>query len=137
MNKQELVMCSAALAAAVLAGCSASPAKPRAAASETRAGTVFAQSTERTQRAARDALTVLGFEIKKAEPLYVEGYRPRKIGMFVGSGGETAGVWLEPMGPDQTRVLVDTAKSLVGIAGQKDWDDEILAEMRKVTAAAQ
>ncbi|NOT54974.1 MAG: hypothetical protein HOP18_10245 [Deltaproteobacteria bacterium] len=101
---------------------------PRGAA---QAGTVFAQPVEKTQKAAVDALVVLGFEIKKTEPLHIEGYRPHKVGLFVGSGGETAGVWLESIGADQTRVVVDTAKSFVGIVGQKNWDSEILAEMSK------
>jgi hypothetical protein len=123
-----------AAVALLLGGCSARPTKPAA---SNQAGTVFSASPATTQQAARNALTTLGFQIKKAQPSYVEGYRPRKVGALVGSGGETAAVWLEPVGTDQTRVLVDTAKSVVGIAGQKDWDAAILAEMRNGLARAQ
>jgi hypothetical protein len=57
--------------------------------------------------------------------------RPRKVGFFVGSGGETVGIWLEPLGPDQTHVLVTTATTAAGRLGQKNWDNEVLAEMEK------
>ena len=83
------------------------------------------------QKAAVDALTVTGFDIKKQEPTYVEGYRPHKVGLFVGSGGETVGIWLTAQGADKTEVKVRTAKSLVGALGQKNWDDQVLAEMAK------
>lgn len=129
MTNRLLTSCLVGTVACVLSGCSSRPVKPQA---DDRAASVFAHSADATQKAARDALVVLGFEIKKVDPLYVEGYRPHKVGAVVGSGGETAGVWLEPAGADQTRVLVDTAKSLVGIAGQKNWDSDILAEMAKV-----
>jgi hypothetical protein len=61
----------------------------------------------------------------------VQGFKPRKAGVMVGSGGETVGVWLEPVGSDRTRVRVDTARSVVGIAGQRKWDTDILAAMEK------
>ena len=32
---------------------------------------------------------MLGFEVKKQEPDFVQGRRPNKMGLFVGSGGET------------------------------------------------
>lgn len=121
-------------AALLLGGCSARPTKPAA---SNQAGTVFSASPETTQQAARNALATLGFKVTKVQPSYVEGSRPRKVGAFVGSGGETAAVWMEPVGNNQTRVLVDTAKSLVGIAGQKDWDAAILAEMRTSLTKAQ
>lgn len=108
-----------------LAGCSATPTRPET------PGVIFQKPTDVVQKAAVNALTVTGFEIKKSEPLYVEGARPRAMGLFIGSGGETAGVWLESLGPSRTRVRIDTAKSMVGIAGQKNWDNDILAEMEK------
>ena len=78
-----------------------------------------------------DALVVTGFDVTKQDPTYVEGFRPRKIGFFVGSGGETVGIWLATKGPNQTEVRIDTAKSFAGYAGQKNWDTEILNEMKK------
>lgn len=77
------------------------------------------------------ALTAQGFEITRNEPLYVECFRPRKVGMFVGSGGETAGVWPNSVSAEQTSVRVDTAKSTVGYLGQKDWTQEILSDIRR------
>jgi hypothetical protein len=47
--------------------------------------------------------------------------------MFVGSGGETAGIWLHSVSEGQTSVRVGTAKSTVGYLGQKDWTQEILS----------
>jgi hypothetical protein len=115
----------------LLVGCASTPALPEA------AGVVFAQPLEKTRQGAVDALVVLGFDLKKQDPAYIEGFRPRKIGLFVGSGGETVGVWLEPVGDQQTRVRVDTAKSLAGIVGQKNWDAEVLAQMEKTLGKAQ
>ena len=92
---------------------------------------MFQQPIEKTQKASVDALTVIGFDIKKQEPTYVEGTRPRKIGLIVGSGGETVGVWLTAVSPDRTEVKVKTAKTFVGGAGQKNWDSAVLDEMAK------
>lgn len=111
----------------VVVGCASVPKKPVES-----PGIVFQQSLEKTRNAAIDALVVLGFDIKKQEDSYIEGYRPHKVGFFVGSGGETVGVWLKLLDQDRTSVQVKTAKSLVGIAGQKNWDENVLNEMRKV-----
>jgi hypothetical protein len=111
--------------ATILAGCAATPARPES------PGVVFQQPAAVVQSAAVDVLVTTGFDIKKSEPLYIEGFRPRKVGMLVGSGGETVGIWLEALGSSRTRVHVDTAKSLVGVVGQKNWDDAILAELEK------
>ena len=108
-----------------LAGCSSTPVQPEM------EGVVFESPTEVVQKAGIDALVVTGFDVEKVEPLYIEGFRPRKIGLLVGSGGETVGIWLENLGPSKTRVRVDTAKSFVGIVGQKNWNTEVLAEMIK------
>ena len=53
------------------------------------------------------------------------------MGFFVGSGGETIGLWLATLAPDKTEVKVTTSKSVVGIAGQKNWDDAVIAEITK------
>lgn len=109
---------------AFMAGCASTPK-----ASHAKAGAVFQQPIGKVQKAAIDALAVTGFDIKKQEPTYVEGSRPHKVGLFVGSGGETVGVWLTAQAADKTEVKVKTTKSFVGIAGQKNWDDQILSEM--------
>lgn len=124
-KRNALVLAMLLFVAVALAGCAATPARP-----ETQ-GVVFQKPTEVVQKAAVDSLVVTGFDIKKSGPLYVEGVRPRKVGFFVGSGGETIGVWLEPLGSSRTLVRVDTAKSVVGIVGQKNWDAAILEEMEK------
>ena len=92
---------------------------------------MFQQPIEKVQKAAVDALTVTGFDIKKQEPTYVEGYRPRKVGVLVGSGGETVRVWLVAQAPDKTEVKVKTAKTFVGGAGQKNWDAKVMDEITK------
>lgn len=96
---------------------------------------IFQNSLTETNRAAVDALTVLGFEIEETTNTYVQGHRPHKMGLFVGSGGETVGIWLESISDLQTKVKVDTAKSFVGYVGQEDWDEEIIAEMEKFLAS--
>lgn len=128
MEKKNTAMVLTMLLASVVifGGCAATPDREEA------LGVLFQHPTERARDAAMDALAVLGFDVKKTEPLYVEGSRPRKMGLFIGSGGETVGIWLEPMGPDTTKVYVDTAKSFVGYEGQKSWNDQILAEIDKV-----
>lgn len=114
------------LVVVVLAGCAATPTKP-----ETE-GVIFQKPVDVVQKAAVDAIVVMGFDVKKSDPLYVEGYRPGTMGvLFVGSGGETVGIWLESFEVTKTRVRVCTAKSLYGILGQKNWNAEILAEMEK------
>jgi hypothetical protein len=108
-----------------MSGCVSTPEKPAA------HGAVFPKPTEDVQKAAVDALVVLGFEVKKSDPTYVEGYRPRKVGLFVGSGGETVGIWIEPLGASRTGVRVDTARTFAGGAGQKRWDEDVLKELEK------
>ena len=109
----------------LLVGCSSTPSRPQI------AGPLYAKPPAVVQKAAVTALVVNGFDIEKTEPLYVQGYKPRKVGLIVGSGGETVGVWLEPVGNDRTRVRIDTARTFLGAAGQRKWDADILAEMEK------
>ncbi len=117
------------LAACVLglAACTATPTKP----SDGTPSFVYDKPEAQVQKAAIDALTDNGFVISKSDAELVEGSRPHKVGALVGSGGESAGVWLSAEGADKTSVKVSTAKSLVGIVGQKDWDKEIIASMDK------
>jgi len=92
-------------------------------------------SVETVQKAAADALTVIGCEIKKNDAGYVEGYRSHKIGVFVGSGGETVSVKVTAGSDGATNVDIRTKKSFVGMAGQKNWDQPVLDEMTKSLAA--
>ena len=78
-----------------------------------------------------DALQANGFVVSKTTADYIEGARPHKVGLVVGSGGESAGVWLSSIDSSKTSVKVSTAKSFAGMAGQKNWDKEIIAEMDK------
>lgn len=96
--------------------------------------TVFPHPIVKVQKASVAALAETGFDVTKQEPTYVEGFRPRKVGLAVGSGGETAGIWLTAQSEEKTEVKVDTAKSLVGIAGQQSWNDEIISAIRKALA---
>ena len=49
---------------------------------------------------------------------------------MIGSGGETVRVWLSPISAQRTGVKVATATSLLGIAGQRTWDHEVIAQMK-------
>lgn len=111
----------------MLAGCSATPTRP----ADAVPSVVYAKPEATVQKAAVDALVANGFVISKSDAEYVEGARPHKVGLVVGSGGESAGVWLSSLGSDKTAVKVSTAKSFAGMAGQKNWDKEIIAEMDK------
>jgi hypothetical protein len=86
---------------------------------------------EAVKKAAADALTVIGCTIKKDESAYVEGVRTRKVGVFVGSGGETVSVALSPAADGKTSVDIRTKKTFVGGAGQKNWDQAVLDEIMK------
>jgi len=121
-----LQMILLALASALVTGCASTPVS-----GDAKPITVFEQPIERVQKAAVDAIVVNGFDVTKQEPTYVEGYRPRKLGLFIASGGETVGIWLDAQGANRTGVRVDTARSLVGWVGQENWNIEILYEMLK------
>lgn len=122
MNKR--MKCLLVLGLVALAGCSATPTRPSNAPS-----IVYNKGEAAVQQAAVDALVANGFEIDGSGSDYVGGSRPHKMGLLVGSGGESAGVWLSPLDRGKTAVSVSTAKSLLGIVGQKNWDAEIIAEM--------
>jgi len=117
------------VAAALAAGCSSTPRV-----SDSAPVTVFQQPMAQVHKAAVDALFVTGFEVTKQEPAYVEGFRPRRFGLAVGSGGETVGVWMAEKGPNTTEVRIDTAKSAVGLVGQKNWNAAVLKEITKTLA---
>jgi hypothetical protein len=91
---------------------------------------------EAIHKAVADALTVVGCEIKKDEPTHLEGYRTRKIGAFVGSGGETLTVEIATQGDGKTNVDIRTKRTFMGGAGQKNWDQPVLDEIRKALSSS-
>lgn len=80
--------------------------------------------------AALQVLTGIGCEIKKDAADAIEGHRSHKMGLVVGSGGETVIVALKDAGDGKTEVTVDTKKSLFGIAGQKNWSEQVATQIR-------
>jgi hypothetical protein len=112
--------------ALIVVACSSTPKKPAEG-----MGMLFNQPIDAVRTATANALAVHGFNIEEQTDTYLRGSRPRKIGFFVGSGGETVGIWLDALDEGRTRVMVSTAKSFVGYAGQKNWDDDIYFEIRQ------
>ena len=96
----------------------------------------FDQPMNSVHKAAVDALTVIGCTIKKEEATLVEGKREHKVGVFVGSGGETVTVTLSEAAGGKVAVDIRTAKTFVGGAGQKNWDQPVLDDMTKSLATA-
>jgi hypothetical protein len=94
--------------------------------------TVFQQPLDKVREATLRALSFVGCEIKKQQTYYIEGHRPEKMGLFVGSGGETVQVFLYPQADNETHVWVDTDMSFLGIAGQRDWNDKVIAELYRI-----
>ena len=80
--------------------------------------------------AALASLLEFGFNIDEETDDRIEGRRPHKIGLFVGSGGERATVTIKAISDTQTQVSVDTRKTVIGVAGQKNWEDEIVASIQ-------
>jgi hypothetical protein len=94
--------------------------------------TGFQQPLDKTREATLRALTFVGCEVKKNQTYYVSGRRPNKMGLFVGSGGETVEVFLNPKGEKETEVWVDTDLSFVGLAGQQDWSKQVMQEITNI-----
>ena len=92
--------------------------------------TVLPRPQAKVQAAAVAALKSIGCDIKEQTPQMVSGKRSNKMGIMVGSGGETVIVNLAMVSTTSTRVEVMTKKSIVGIVGQKNWDDEVMAEIK-------
>lgn len=92
---------------------------------------VLEQPIARVQQAAVNALAVIGCKIRKNEATYLEGKRSNKVGLAVGSGGETIKVWLTADGPTKTSLKVATAKSMMGYVGQRSWNEAVVQEIQK------
>lgn len=113
-----------------MSSCSSTTASGAASAAPSDARSfVLHKTVPEAQKAAVSALSQFDCEIEAQTPNYVQGFRRRHIGLVLGSGGETLKVWLESISQAQTRVKVKTEKSLVGIAGQKNWDEKLSAAM--------
>jgi hypothetical protein len=101
---------------------------------------VFPKGVEQVRQVGVRALTFVGCEIKKQESFFVSGHRPNKMGLLVGSGGETVNVYLYPQSDNETQVWVKTHKSFVGLAGQQGWDKQVIDQMTQLlnsTASSQ
>jgi hypothetical protein len=90
---------------------------------------VFQKGLEEVRAAGLRALTFVGCKVDVQDPLYLSGQRPRKFGLFIGSGGETVKVFLYPQTESETHVWVDTDLTFVGIAGQQGWNKQVLQAM--------
>ena len=75
------------------------------------------------------AAKLSGFDIKTETDALVSGTRPRKIGAFVGSGGETINIELKSVDAATTAVTVSTKRTFVGGAGQKSWNAPVIDAM--------
>lgn len=117
-------------AVAACASGAAAPLKPPSQSTDV----VLPYAVSEVRRAAEDALVAAGFEVQNRQALYVDGERPRRVGVFIGSGGERAGIWLEAIEEDRTRIRVRTARTFVGGAGQRNWDDVLLSEIDRSLA---
>jgi len=93
---------------------------------------VFAKNLDEVRQAALRALNFVGCEVKAQQPLFLYGTRPRKFGLFVGSGGETVKVFLYPQSDNETHVWVDTDLTFVGMAGQQGWNKQVIEQMTQL-----
>jgi hypothetical protein len=98
--------------------------------------TVYEKPIEVVRKASEDALALIGvMKLKKSEPELLEGQRSRKVGAFVGSGGEILTVMLKSVDAGRTELTVKTKKTFVGMAGQKNWNEPLTTEIGKLLAA--
>ncbi len=101
-------------------------------------GLSLSSPPDKVHKAALDALAAIECEINtNTAPSYVDCKRPNKVGLAVGSGGETISVYIEAKSATSSEVKVNTAKSFVGFAGQRNWDDQVISEIEKSLTAEQ
>ena len=91
---------------------------------------VFNKGLEEVHQVAKRALVFVGCTIAQEQPYFLAGKRPHKVGLFVGSGGETVKIFLYPKSETETHVWTDTDLSFVGMAGQQSWDKQVIGQMR-------
>jgi hypothetical protein len=94
--------------------------------------TTFVQPISRVHDAAIRALTSVGCDVDEKQNYKISGSRPRHMGLIVGSGGETVTVFMLPQGDKSTQVWVDTDRTFLGLAGQRNWDERTLNEMKNI-----
>lgn len=90
---------------------------------------VLTAKLDAVHAAALQALAAIGCEIKKDSPTAIEAKRPNKVGLAVGSGGERLFVNLKDLGDGKIEVTVRTKKTMVGIVGQKHWNEEVAKQI--------
>jgi hypothetical protein len=91
---------------------------------------VVNQPMEALHRALKLGMETYGFDVEKDKPDYLEGTRSRKVGVFVGSGGEKVKITLKEEKPG-TRVKIETGKGFVGRLGKANWSTPIFKEAMK------
>lgn len=92
---------------------------------------VVNQNLNAAKNNALDAIAVFGFVVMQENDRFIKGNRPNKMGLLVGSGGEIVTITLDPIEENKTNVHVNTKITFVGMVGQKNWNNEIKAEMLK------
>ncbi len=85
----------------------------------------IAASPDQVHDAALEALAGIGCKIKKDKPTQIEGKRPNKVGLAVGSGGEKLFVEIVDLENGSCELTVKTKKTMAGIVGQKLWNEEV------------
>lgn len=85
---------------------------------------------DKVLEAAKLAAPTYGCDIKKENDNSFECTRDRRVGLFMGSGGEKVTVRLTPKGAE-TQVVVKTGKGFVGRLGKKNWSTPIFNEILK------
>lgn len=93
---------------------------------------VYQAPIAKVREAGIRALTFVGCKMKIDEPCHLRGRRPNKMGLLVGSGGESVEIFLYPKSENQTQVWVDTDLSFVGIAGQQSWDKQVVEQLNSI-----
>lgn len=92
---------------------------------------------DKVRVAALEALAKIGCKIKKDSNGYIEGKRPNKIGLAVGSGGEVLKVELAARTDASTEITVTTKKTFVGIVGQRLWSADVIASIEEILGQEQ
>jgi hypothetical protein len=110
------------------AACVAAPEKPRV------RNAIYPRPAAQVQKAVAEALLMMGFEMKKSGPTYIEALKPRKVVGPVDTGGDTVGVWIDRLGPSRTGIRVSTTRSVlgVGVPAQKHYEEDILYELEEL-----
>src|SRR5262245_10540830 len=85
---------------------------------------------DKVHEAAKLAMATYGCDVKKEKKDALECTRSRRVGVFVGSGGEKVTVRLKEVGKE-TQVVVKTGKGFVGRLVKKNWSTPIFNEMLK------